>query len=103
MFGFDSFVGFPKFETTGKMPREGFPEAKKRLQGSQTDQIERLQTIKDLQNRSATRSEGTAEISEYTLSSSGDFSTTSRERLEQKIKMLGLTNIVLVEGFFEKL
>lgn len=101
VFGFDSFVGFPKFETT-KMAQDGFSEVNKRLQGSQKDQIERLQTIKHLQNRFATRSEGKTEINEYTLSSSGDFSTTSREHLEEKISMLGLTNIVLVEGFFEQ-
>lgn len=41
------------------------------------------------------------ELSEYTLSSSGDFSSANREILERKISLLGLTNIVLVDGFFE--
>lgn len=60
-----------------------------------------MRSIKRLQNEVSLPHTCSEELNEYTLSSSGDFSSTNRELLERKISLLGLTNIVLIDGFFE--
>jgi len=96
--GFDSFTGFPKKIESKTSTSEDDLSI---LPPSQADQVRRLRAIKRLQNEVSLPHARSEELNEYTLSSSGDFSSTNRELLERKISLLGLTNIVLIDGFFE--
>ncbi len=93
VYGFDSFSGFPpiyhqndhmsKFDQlfeSGDIHREHYESIKKNL------------AIKHYLQ--------TEDVNASTISSSGNFSNTSKQVLNKKIELLGLDNIVLVEGNF---
>lgn len=97
--GFDSFTGFPKKNVPNAPGALEYDLSK--LPPRQADQVRRLRSMRHMQDKISHLQTRREELSEYTLSSSGDFSSANREILERKISLLGLTNIVLVDGFFE--
>lgn len=93
VYGYDSFSGFP----SGNDPRddlERFEEMASQglIAPAHLEKVRRnRQWRTHLSNQTQTA---------RTLSSSGDFSDTSRAPVEKKIALLGLDNIVLVDGLF---
>jgi hypothetical protein len=95
IYGFDSFSGFPPvyhkyddisaFEllrTSNKISEQHYAAVKRNLQLKQ-----KLSNV---------------ELNASSISKSSDFSNTSRAYIERKIELLGLDNIVLVEGPFSE-
>lgn len=94
VFGYDTFSGFPPGYHK-KDQLDSFQELY--LEGHITaEHLEKVQ--RNIAVRS-TLSQKSVNVSD--ISSSGNFSGTSRELVEKKIALLGLDNIVLIEGPFE--
>ncbi len=93
VYGFDSFSGFPpiysdydNIASFKKLFEEG------RISEQHFNAVQKNKAIRDILTDSNT------DVSN--ISSSGDFSDTNRALLEKKIDLLGLDNVVLVEGNF---
>ncbi len=100
VFGFDSFSGFPKpnLEHQSKIITS---TSKLDMSSHQQSQVVRLKQIKEgLESESFLVARNA--VSSREISSSGSFSDPQKDKLEQKIKFLGLTNIVLIDGFFNE-
>ena len=95
IYGYDSFSGFPpvydendnfdRFDDLfkeGRITEEHYQDVKKNLEW-RTE----LLGVK---------------VNSGSISGSGDFSLTSRELVEKKIEILGLDNVILVDGPFDK-
>lgn len=94
VYGFDSFAGFPpvlhkndEFERFDEMFADG------RITKDQYDDV-----ILNWKIRSEISG---SPVNSLSVSGSGDFSLTSKVLVERKIQILGLNNIVLVDGSFE--
>jgi hypothetical protein len=97
--GFDSFRGFPQIPkkngvNTGNIKSEII------LEPNQMKRVQRLNEIKRALQSDSTFEEN-QRVDLRTISNSGDFSDTQKSQLERKIDFLGLTNVVLVDGYFE--
>ena len=95
VYGYDSFSGFPSvYHEKDNFERFDDLYAEGRI-GEQYYQ----DVKKNLEWRSGLSG---SELSARSISSSGDFSLTSRELVEKKIEILGLDNVVLVDGSFDQ-
>lgn len=95
VYGFDSFSGFPpvlhdndRFERFGEMLFDGS------ITKEHYDDV-----ILSWKMRSEISG---SPVNSFSVSGSGDFSLTSRALVEKKIEILGLDNIVLVDGSFQE-
>lgn len=95
VYGFDSFSGFPptlhdedRFERFDDMLADG------RITKEHYDDV-------ILSWKMRTELSGTP-VNSLSVSTSGDFSLTSKTLVEKKIEILGLDNVVLVDGSFEE-
>lgn len=95
VYGYDSFSGFPPvYDPADDLDRF----AEMAAQGTiSPDHFEKIQ-----RNKHWRETLSSAPQTVRTLSSSGDFSGTSRTFVEKKIALLGLDNVVLVEGAFSE-
>jgi hypothetical protein len=93
IYGFDSFAGFPNYHDYDGL--DNF-ESKHNLKFSQSI-IRRQKILRFLKENSLN-----TEVNVKNISTSMNFSNTSHNLLKSKIDMLGLDNIVLVEGDFKK-
>lgn len=95
VYGYDSFSGFPpvyhendKFERFDDLLEEG---------------IITVELYQDVKKNLGWRTELSGfPINPSSISGSGDFSRTSRDLVEKKIEILGLENVVLVDGPFDQ-
>lgn len=97
VWGFDTFEGFPSnaissFDDFSKF-HELYSDGK--LNEWEMAQISRYAHLKELL--------GTKHSNVETISSSGNFSSTSKDAILNKINLLGLENTYLVDGEFDKL
>ena len=88
--GFDSFSGFPSYA-----PEDDLKNFQDRKYFSESFYLEFLRFTEFKQTQ-----QGLNVVNPETLARSGDFSDTTRERLEEKIRYLELDNIELIEGPF---
>lgn len=95
VYGFDSFSGFPAVYHE----YDGFECFDDLLASQEITEKHYIDAQKNMQWRTILSG---AQMNASSLSSSGDFSRTSREIVEKKIDILGLDNVVLVNGPFEE-
>jgi Macrocin-O-methyltransferase (TylF) len=94
VYGFDSFAGFPEYHEYDHL--------------SQFENLHKKGLISDehyqkyLLNLEFLRVSGKEDIDHKNISSSGNFSLTSRQHVERRLDYLGLDNVILVEGDFAK-
>lgn len=99
VYGFDTFSGFPPdyhendaFEKFTHLHEEG------RIDDEHLSSHRRLVELR----ASLTDADADGAVTPATISTSGDFSASSRRAVERRAELLGLENIVLVEGTFEE-
>lgn len=97
VYGFDTFSGFPPvyhpndaFEAFDRLRDEGRITAEHHAAHRRLLEYRRLLDGPD------------SEVTPASISGSGDFSAASRRYVERRAEVLGLDNIVLVEGTFEE-
>lgn len=95
VYGYDSFSGFPPVYHR-KDDLERFDE----MAAEGTISAEHLEKVK--RNREWRERISTKPQTVKTISTSGDFSDTSKEGVEKMMAFLGLDNIVLVDGAFSE-
>ena len=95
VYGFDSFHGFPPiYDAKDDIASFKILHAKRKISDAHYEAVKRNLEIKQRLGNAAPNASN--------ISTSGDFSHTSRQLVEAKIKLLGLDNIVLVEGVFSE-
>tara|TARA_E500000178_G_C16824476_1_gene663089 strand:+ start:9 stop:770 length:762 start_codon:yes stop_codon:yes gene_type:complete len=95
VYGFDSFAGFPPvYAKEDELESFGELYAAGKISKNHYEMTKRNFLV-----RQALAGE---EQTARNLSSSGDFSGTSRMLVEKKIELLGLNNVVLIDGPFQK-
>lgn len=94
VYGFDTFSGFPPIyhKNDKYLNYKRLYEKKKITKSHYADVLEMLKIIKLLKKNKSVQ----------TLSSSGNFANNSLKFLKKKIKYLGLDNVFLIKGPFEK-
>lgn len=95
VYGFDSFSGFPPVYDE-KDNFERFDDLV--LRGGVTE--EHYNDVK--KNLKWRNSLSCSQVSPASISGSGDFSVTSKKLVEKKIEILGLDNVVLIDGPFSE-
>ena len=94
VFGFDSFSGFPSYHEN-----DDVSEFKKLYESGEITQSHYQDYLLNIEHKEHILG---AKVSSATISSSLDFSEASLSQLERKIDYLGLDNIILVDGDYEK-
>lgn len=95
VYGYDSFSGFPPIYD----PKDSFD----RFDDLAVSEKITQEHYEDVKKNLAWRSElSGSQVTPGSISSSGEFTLTSRELVEKKIEMLGLDNVVLVDGPFDQ-
>lgn len=97
VYGFDSFAGFPPVEH----PNDSLDRYKELLESGSITQnhFDQVGRSIELRNRFSRKKQETGASG---VSSSGDFSDTSKDQIMAKLDHLGLDNVVLVDGPFEE-
>lgn len=93
VYGFDSFSGFPEIAPEDKLERFDTLYDAGLIDEDHHRRVNRNQELLSAVGRSGDPSRS---------STSGDFSMTSRDLVEAKLKVLGLENVVLIEGPFQE-
>lgn len=94
VYGFDSFSGFPPIYDY----KDNFERFDELLSAGDITEDHYHDIKKNLEWRSQLSG---SQVSPASISGSGDFSLTSRELIEKKMEILGLDNVVLIDGPFE--
>jgi hypothetical protein len=94
VYGFDSFSGFPPVYHQ----KDNFSEFERMAQDGLIDKNH----IIDVRNNFEWKTLLSSEKLEQNISSSGSFSDTSLSLLNKKIEIIGLDNIILVDGVFNE-
>tara|TARA_B110000971_G_C19990686_1_gene491817 strand:- start:133 stop:891 length:759 start_codon:yes stop_codon:yes gene_type:complete len=95
IYGYDSFNGFPSaYDEEDQLNSFKMLFQLKKISQDHLNAVNKNLVIKKNLSRLKTNSSN--------ISKSGDFSDTSKQLLETKIKLLGLDNIKLVEGVFSE-
>mgnify|MGYP001361244978 CR=1 FL=1 len=94
IYGFDSFSGFPRFNEKDSLSNFSSSDYKESFSAAVLDRFEMLSGIKSKLL--------SMQINEENISTSSNFSDTSLDALKKKIDLLGLDNIVLIDGDFKK-
>lgn len=97
--GFDSFKGFPQISERTEVNTEN-TKSEITLEPNQMKRVQKLNEIKRAMQSNSPFEEN-QRVDFRNISNSGDFSNTQKSQLERKIEFLGLTNVVLVDGYFE--
>ena len=94
VYGYDSFSGFPPvFNSNDSFDRfDDLLHANRITKEHYDDAMKNLALRRQLSD---------SNISPENISGSGNFSLTSRELVEKKIEILGLDNVILVDGDFD--
>ncbi len=92
VWGFDSFSGFPSYH-----PNDDLAKFDELLRQGVVSEQHHARVQRNIQLKSLT---STTKVDVTNISSSGDFSKTSLDLLQEKIRFLGLDNIRLVVGDF---
>lgn len=95
VYGFDSFSGFPPVYDE----KDDFKRFDDLVLGGGVTEEHYNDVKKNLKWRNAI---SCSQVSPASISGSGDFSVTSKELVEKKIDILGLDNVVLVDGPFSE-
>ncbi len=96
IYGFDSFSGFPSDDI---LEQDQISNFEIMFKNGMIEKNQYLAIKKNLEYKSMLDSSIT--ITPNNISSSGNFSSTSYESLQDKISILGLDNIVLIKGPFK--
>jgi len=97
IYGYDTWSGFPPVYR----PEDGLDQWETLLKAGRISVSHYEKTRRQLAHRSLGFSAG-HKLDSSNISTSGDFSSCSRDNLERKIHYLGLNNVVLVEGDFAR-
>jgi hypothetical protein len=94
IYGFDSFSGFPAFNEKDSLSNFFSSDSGGSFSAAVLDRFEILASIKSKLL--------STQINEKNISTSSNFSDTSLDALKNKIDLLGLDNIVLIDGDFKE-